>query len=112
MLDHLRESDTLVVWKLDRLSRSLKDVLHIMEWVAEAGADFRSLTENIDTTTPAARLTHTTSNGTVKLFGCGRAGACDRTRHTEGYVRAATPVTSAHLWKAWVRMARYWGAER
>jgi DNA invertase Pin-like site-specific DNA recombinase len=57
MLDHLRESDTLVVWKLDRLSRSLKDVLHIMEWVAEAGADFRSLTENIDTTTPAARLT-------------------------------------------------------
>ena len=31
MLDHLREGDTVVVWKLDRLSRSLKDVLHIME---------------------------------------------------------------------------------
>ncbi|MGZ9083588.1 MAG: recombinase family protein, partial [Rhodoplanes sp.] len=31
MLDQLRESDTVVVWKLDRLSRSLKDVLHIME---------------------------------------------------------------------------------
>ena len=30
LLDHLREGDTLVVWKLDRLSRSLKDVLHIM----------------------------------------------------------------------------------
>jgi len=41
LLDHLREGDTLVVWKLDRLSRSLKDVLHIMERIAEAGAGFR-----------------------------------------------------------------------
>lgn len=56
MLDHLRESDTIVVWKLDRLSRSLKDVLHIMDRVAKAGAGFRSLTENIDTTTPAGRM--------------------------------------------------------
>src|ERR1035437_88555 len=53
MLDQLREGDTVVVWKLDRLSRSLKDVLHIMERIAKAGADFRSVTENIDTTTPA-----------------------------------------------------------
>ena len=56
MLDQLRESDTVVVWKLDRLSRSLKDVLHIMERIAEAGAGFRSVTENIDTTTPAGRM--------------------------------------------------------
>ena len=35
MLDHLREGDTVVVWKLDRLSRSLKDVLHIMERIGE-----------------------------------------------------------------------------
>lgn len=56
MLDQLRESDMVVVWKLDRLSRSLKDVLHIMERIAEAGAGFRSLTENIDTTTPAGRM--------------------------------------------------------
>jgi DNA invertase Pin-like site-specific DNA recombinase len=56
MLDHLREGDTVVVWKLDRLSRSLKDVLHIMERIANAGADFRSITENIDTTTPAGRM--------------------------------------------------------
>src|SRR3954452_25207655 len=53
MLDHRREGDTIVVWKLDRLSRSLKDVLHIMERIAKAGAGFRSITENIDTTTPA-----------------------------------------------------------
>ena len=47
----LREGDTVVVWKLDRLSRSLKDVLHTMERIANAGAAFRSITENIDTTT-------------------------------------------------------------
>ena len=56
MLDQLRDGDTVVVWKLDRLSRSLKDVLHLMERIAEAGAGFRSLTENIDTTTPAGRM--------------------------------------------------------
>jgi DNA invertase Pin-like site-specific DNA recombinase len=56
LLDQLREGETLVVWKLDRLSRSLKDVLHIIERVAQAGAGFRSLTENIDTTTPAGRM--------------------------------------------------------
>jgi DNA invertase Pin-like site-specific DNA recombinase len=46
----------VVVWKLDRLSRSLKDLLHIMERIAHAGAGFRSLTEAIDTTTPAGRM--------------------------------------------------------
>lgn len=56
LLDHLREADTLVVWKLGRLSRSLKDMLHIMERIADAGAGFRSLTENIDTTTPSGRM--------------------------------------------------------
>jgi DNA invertase Pin-like site-specific DNA recombinase len=56
LLDQLRDNDTLVVWKLDRLSRSLKDMLHIMERIAEAGAGFRSLTENIDTAAPAGRM--------------------------------------------------------
>ena len=39
-----------------RISRSLKDLLHIMERIAGAGAGFRSLTESIDTTTPAGRM--------------------------------------------------------
>ncbi len=56
LLDQLREGDVVVVWKLDRLSRSLKDVLHIMERIAGAGAGFRSLTESVDTTTPAGRM--------------------------------------------------------
>ena len=48
--------DVVVVWKLDRLSRSLRDLLTIMEQLGEAGAGFRSLTEAIDTTTPAGRM--------------------------------------------------------
>lgn len=56
LLDQLRKGDVLVVWKLDRLSRSLRDVLVIMEHLAAAQAGFRSLTEAIDTTTPAGRL--------------------------------------------------------
>jgi len=56
MLDQLREDDTMVVLKLDRLLRSLKDVLHIMERIAEAGAGFRSVTENTDTTMSAGRM--------------------------------------------------------
>ena len=53
LLDQLRKGDVLVVWKLDRLSRSLRDVLTIMERLGDSGAGFRSLTEAIDTTTPA-----------------------------------------------------------
>ncbi len=56
MLDQLRQGDVVIVWKLDRLSRSLKDLLTIMEKIDAAGAGFRSLTEAIDTTTPAGRM--------------------------------------------------------
>ncbi|MCA3705024.1 MAG: recombinase family protein [Methylobacterium sp.] len=56
LLDHLRPGDVLIVWKLDRLSRSLRDLIHIMEQVNAAGAAFRSLTEAIDTTTAAGRM--------------------------------------------------------
>jgi DNA invertase Pin-like site-specific DNA recombinase len=55
-LDQLREGDILVVWKLDRLSRSLKDMLLLMEKITDAGAGFKSLTEAIDTTSPAGRM--------------------------------------------------------
>lgn len=56
MLDQLRAGDVVVVvWNLDRLSRSLKNSLHILERVEIAGAGFRSLTESIDTP-PAGRM--------------------------------------------------------
>jgi len=56
LLDQLRRGDVLVVWKLDRLSRSLRDVLTIMEQIANAKAGFKSLSEAIDTTSPAGRM--------------------------------------------------------
>jgi DNA invertase Pin-like site-specific DNA recombinase len=56
LLNRLRPGDVLVVWKLDRLSRSLKDLLLILEKIDHARAGFRSLTEVIDTTTPAGRM--------------------------------------------------------
>ena len=56
LMEHLRPGDVLVVWKLDRLGRSLKDLLLLLERVHTAGAGFRSLTEAIDTTTPAGRM--------------------------------------------------------
>jgi DNA invertase Pin-like site-specific DNA recombinase len=56
LLEQLRQDDVVVVWKLDRLSRSLKDVLSLMEKIDQAGAGFCSLTEAIDTTSPAGRM--------------------------------------------------------
>ena len=55
LLDQLRPDDVVVVWTLDRLSRSLKALLPLMERIAQAGAGFRSLTEAIDTPPPAGR---------------------------------------------------------
>jgi DNA invertase Pin-like site-specific DNA recombinase len=56
LLEQLRSGDTVVVWKLDRLSRSLKDLLTTLEKIEGAGATFLSLTESIDTSTAAGRM--------------------------------------------------------
>ncbi len=56
MLEQLREGDVVTVTKYDRMARSLKDLLEIVEVIRERGAGFRSLAEDIDTTTPAGRL--------------------------------------------------------
>lgn len=56
MLEQLRDGDVVTVSKYDRLARSLKDLLEIVETIRERGAGFRSLAEDIDTTTPAGRL--------------------------------------------------------
>jgi DNA invertase Pin-like site-specific DNA recombinase len=52
----LKPGDVLTVWKLDRLSRSLRDLLFTLEAITAAGAGFRSVTEAIDTTTAPGRL--------------------------------------------------------
>jgi len=56
MLDHLREGDVVVVWRLDRLGRSLKNLIALVEHLADRGVGFRSLSESIDTTTANGRL--------------------------------------------------------
>lgn len=55
-LAFLREGDTLVVWKLDRLGRSMTHLLQTVADLEGRGVGFRSLTENIDTTTSTGRL--------------------------------------------------------
>ena len=55
-IEALKPGDVLTVWKLDRLSRSLRDLLFTLEAITAAEAGFRSLTEAVDTTTPAGRL--------------------------------------------------------
>jgi DNA invertase Pin-like site-specific DNA recombinase len=55
-LDYLKAGDTLVVWKLDRLGRSLPHLLDIVAGLREGGVAFRSLTEGMDTNTPHGEL--------------------------------------------------------
>ncbi|GHO71328.1 resolvase [Ktedonobacter sp. SOSP1-52] len=55
-LAFIRPGDTLVVWKLDRLGRSLQDLIATLNGLQGHGVDFISLTENIDTTTPGGKL--------------------------------------------------------
>jgi DNA invertase Pin-like site-specific DNA recombinase len=54
-LDYAREGDTLVVWKLDRLARSIRQLIETVEDLEQRKIGLRSLTEAIDTTTPGGR---------------------------------------------------------
>ncbi len=56
MLNQLRKGDMVVVWKLDRLGRSLKDLINLVSKFEERGVGFQSLQDNIDTTTPSGKL--------------------------------------------------------
>jgi DNA invertase Pin-like site-specific DNA recombinase len=55
-LSHLRAGDTLVVWRLDRLGRSLRHLIDTVTKLQEKGIGFKSLTESIDTTTTGGKL--------------------------------------------------------
>ena len=55
-LDYVREGDVLVVWKLDRLGRSLAHLIETVAALEQRGVGFRSITEAIDTTTSGGRL--------------------------------------------------------
>jgi DNA invertase Pin-like site-specific DNA recombinase len=55
-LNYVRKGDTLVVWRLDRLGRSLPHLITTMTDLLERGIGFKSITENIDTTTSGGKL--------------------------------------------------------
>lgn len=55
-LKHIKEGDTLIVWKLDRLGRSVKNLIELIEEIHNRGAHFRSLTDSIDTSSAMGRF--------------------------------------------------------
>jgi DNA invertase Pin-like site-specific DNA recombinase len=55
-LTYLNAADTLAVWRLDRLGRSVRDLIDLVDGLQQRGIEFRSLTENIDTGTSGGRL--------------------------------------------------------
>ncbi len=64
MLDQLREGDTVVVWRLDRLARSTRNLLELCETINAAGAGLRSIGEPwADTTSPAGKMVLTVFGG-------------------------------------------------
>ena len=68
MLDQIRPGDTIVVWKLDRLARSTRDLLETMETIRQAGGKFQSLSEPwADTTTHAGKMIMTIFAGIAEF---------------------------------------------
>src|SRR5438045_5144511 len=57
MLDFARPGDTIVVWRLDRLGRSLKHLIETVMGLQARGINFRSLTEHVDTSPPGGKFT-------------------------------------------------------
>lgn len=57
MLDFARPGDTIVVWRLDRLGRSLKELIETVQMFEKRGIEFKSLKENVDTGTPTGKFT-------------------------------------------------------
>jgi DNA invertase Pin-like site-specific DNA recombinase len=68
MLDQLREGDTVVVWRLDRLARSTRNLLELCETISAAGAGLRSIGEPwADTTSPAGKMVLTVFGGIAEF---------------------------------------------
>ena len=68
MLDQIRPGDIIVVWKLDRLARSTRDLLNTMETINEAGGKFQSVSEPwADTTTHAGKMIMTVFAGIAEF---------------------------------------------
>ena len=57
MIGQLRKGDIVIIWKLDRLGRSLRDLVNLVTEIQDKGAGLKSLNDSIDTTTPQGKLT-------------------------------------------------------
>lgn len=67
MLDHLRDGDTVVIWKFDRLGRNTKNMLELIETIEAKGCTFESLTEKIDTSGPMGKAMLTIMSAFAQL---------------------------------------------
>jgi len=111
-LSHLRPGDTLVVWKLDRLSRTVKQLIDLVSELESKTINFKSLTNGIDTTTSAGRfffhimaslaqmerelISERTKAGLAAGKRLGRLGGRRRVM-TDGKIRSAKKLLKAGL---------------
>ncbi|WP_040302161.1 recombinase family protein [Afipia clevelandensis] len=112
-LDYLREGDTLVVWKLDRLARSIKQLISTVERLDEMKVGFKSLTESIDTTSPSGKLVfhifgaltefersiirERTSAGLIAAKARGRVGGRPRAMSSQQLIAAKALIADGRL---------------
>jgi hypothetical protein len=104
-LKALQDGDTLLVWKLDRLGRSLRDLIAVLDDLRERGVKFRSLTEQIDT---GKIHWHRTTYGSASLFRLGREGADSLTISGARHVAHSrhTPLYSRSGWRSLSLLSR------
>ena len=67
MIEQVREGDVVYIWKLDRLGRSLKDLITLVNEIKKKGAGLKSLNDPIDTTTPQGKLTFHLFRCTIRI---------------------------------------------
>lgn len=110
-LDYMRKGDVLVVWKLDRLARSIKQLIETIELLDGEGIGFQSVTEAMDTTTPGGRLLSLRSSSAASSANlrrqvlprrARRAGRVEQ-RESSTKSRSGKRVPSLQFRRAWRR---------
>lgn len=104
LLKTLQEGDTLVVWKLDRLGRSMRHLVILIEELRQRGVNFRSLTDSIDTSTPMGRFFFHVMGALAEME---RELIVERASRVSGSTR-----TGAHWWSPTKTDTRRMGAGR
>jgi DNA invertase Pin-like site-specific DNA recombinase len=97
-LEFARSDDIIVVWKLDRLGRSLKQLIEIVTELQRRNVGFRSLTENIDTTSPGGKLIFHIFGSLAKFE---RDLIRERTLAGLAAARARGRKVVGHEWQVW-----------